>query len=940
MFKNMKIGMRLGLGFGIVLLLMIALTLLGISRMASIHGSLEDIVKEDVVKTEEVREMAESVLRVAISTRNVIIMTDPAAMAEEVKRIARFREIYGESLKKLTALVRSDGGKALLAKIDEARSASAPLTNKAIELGLANKTDEATKVLIVEVRPAQRKWSDLLDEMLVFQSKNTAKNVASASEAYNSARMFMFSLAGAALVLALLAAFWVTRSIVNPLQRVIGYFGAISSGNYETNIVIDSKDETGQVLTALQSMQSKLNTDISAAKVAAEVNTRVKRALDGATANVMIADNDLNIIYMNDTVMTMLRNAESDIRKDLPRFNTATLIGTCIDDFHKNPAHQRGLLKNLTTTFRTSIKLGGRTFMLIANPVTNDAGARIGSSVEWEDATARLKAEGEASRLADENTRIKIALDNVATNVMIANNEREIIYMNKSVTAMMTNAESDIRKELSNFNVSKLIGFNIDGFHKNPAHQKNLLATFTSVFKTQIMVGGRTFGLVANPVLNEKGERLGAVVEWSDRTLEVATEKEVAGIAQGAVNGDFSKRVDMNGKVGFFKVIGDNLNQISDVTEATLKDAIRVVEAIAVGDLSQQITKEYKGLFAQTKNALNSTVDTLTNIMTEDVTRLAMALSSGDLTQKIDREYPGIYGQTRDALNSTVDSLINIVTEVRGTADNLASASEEISATAQSISQATSEQAASVEETSASVEQMSASVNQNTENAKITDGMASKAAKEAVEGGEAVGKTVAAMKQIAKKISIIDDIAYQTNLLALNAAIEAARAGEHGKGFAVVAAEVRKLAERSQVAAQEIGELASSSVEMAERAGKLLDAMVPSINKTSDLVQEISAASQEQSSGVGQINTAMSQLSQITQQNASASEELAATSEEMSGQAMQLQQTMEFFKVDADGGASPSKVVARKVAASATKVARQVRPATGGAPNEAQFKRF
>jgi methyl-accepting chemotaxis protein len=256
------------------------------------------------------------------------------------------------------------------------------------------------------------------------------------------------------------------------------------------------------------------------------------------------------------------------------------------------------------------------------------------------------------------------------------------------------------------------------------------------------------------------------------------------------------------------------------------------------------------------------------------------------------------------AIRGMTEKLSGIIGEVRGAADALSSASEEVSATAQSMSQATSEQAASVEETSASVEQMSASINQNTENAKVTDGMATQASKQAVEGGEAVKQTVAAMKQIAGKIGIIDDIAYQTNLLALNAAIEAARAGEHGKGFAVVAAEVRKLAERSQVAAQEIGELAGGSVEKAETAGKLLDEMVPAINKTSDLVQEITAASEEQSAGVSQVNTAMNQLNQVTQQNASSSEELAATAEEMSSQATQLQNLMAFFKVDGATGAT------------------------------------
>ncbi|APQ14324.1 methyl-accepting chemotaxis protein [Pseudomonas oryzihabitans] len=342
-------------------------------------------------------------------------------------------------------------------------------------------------------------------------------------------------------------------------------------------------------------------------------------------------------------------------------------------------------------------------------------------------------------------------------------------------------------------------------------------------------------------------------------------------------------------------VINDNLEQVRGNIQRLVEDANQLSQAAMVGRLDARAdASAHQGDFRRIVAGINGTLDAIVAPLSEAMGVMG-GLSQGDLSRTVQGDYQGQLLELKNSINGTVGKLNEIIGEVRVSADALASASEEISATAQSMSQASTEQAASVEETSASIEEMSASIAQNTENAKVTDGMAGKAAREADEGGQAVGETLVAMKTIADKIGIVDDIAYQTNLLALNAAIEAARAGEHGKGFAVVAAEVRKLAERSQVAAQEIGTVAKSSVALAERAGSLLDEMVPSITKTSDLVQEIASASEEQSSGVEQINGAMMQLSQITQQNASASEELAATAEEMSGQAEQLQRLMGFF---------------------------------------------
>ena len=294
-----------------------------------------------------------------------------------------------------------------------------------------------------------------------------------------------------------------------------------------------------------------------------------------------------------------------------------------------------------------------------------------------------------------------------------------------------------------------------------------------------------------------------------------------------------------------------------------------------LGDLSRSINGTYRYL--------------------QEMSSVATSLAAGDLRVRVTPRSDGDgFGQ---AFVSMLARLAQVIGEVRAGANALSGASNQVSASSQTLSQGTSEQAASVQETTASLEQMSASITQSAASSKQTEQMAVQGARDAAEGGQAVAETIDAMRAIAEKISIIEEIAYQTNLLALNAAIEAARAGEHGRGFAVVATEVRKLAEKSQAAAKDIGSLASSSMSLGERSGQLLGALVPSIRKTADLVQEVAAASAEQSAGVAQINKAMAQVDQVTQRNASAAEELASTAEEMASQAEALQQLVSHFRV-------------------------------------------
>jgi methyl-accepting chemotaxis protein len=642
-----------------------------------------------------------------------------------------------------------------------------------------------------------------------------------------------------AILLAALVAWWVTRSITLPLARALGVARSVAAGELDTRIDADGS-EIGQLLAPLAKMQATLQ-QFEAAQ------------------QEMARQHELGML---DHVMPV-EQLEGAYRH----------MGQSINDLVQSHIAVKMRVVDVVTAYSEG-KLDATMDRLPGQK------ARISEAIDKVQRSLQ-----DAAQAARSNLRIRNALDKCSTNVMIADANNDIIYMNETVTAMMQRNAGELRRALPQFDGHRLMGQNIDIFHKNPAHQRGLLAGLSGNYRTQISVGSLSFSLGASPILDAAGMRVGTVVEWADRTQEVAVEKEVAQLVQAAGHGDFSGRLGLEGKTGFFATLSTGMNELMHTSEQGLSDVAQVLEAFAKGDLTQRMERDYAGLFAKVKDSANATAENLTRVMGE----------------------------------------------VRAAADSLTGAANQVSATAQALSQAASEQAASVEQTTAAVDVMSASISQNSDNARVTDSMASKTSKEAMDGGSAVGQTVTAMKQIASKIGIVNDIAYQTNLLALNAAIEAARAGEHGKGFAVVAAEVRKLAERSQEAAKEIGDLAGNSVTTAARAGRLLDEIVPSIQKTSELVREIAAASAEQSESVTQIGAAMGQLSKATQQNASASEELAATSEELSGQAQQLQKSIAFFNTSDD--APRTRRASQEIGhEDRRKSAANVLPALGRAP--------